>query len=579
MRTNDLRFAAGRLLSLIVILAVTLSDSAGIQVTSSVSRKSHPLPPATFDIALPLTGTPAIECRSGGATNDYTMVVTFSDNVTVNGNPQAQVTSGVATVGTDGVSNGGAVGVSGNVVTVPLTNVGNAQTIGIALNGVNGSSNFVIPMSILIGDVNGNSAVNASDVSQTKAQIGQSVSQANFRADVNANGIINASDLSMAKSLSGTGLAQWLPDMRLTFDPAFSSTPFGGSRCIAVGSTGVGEDVLHVIFFEERDGNREIYYKRSTNGGTSWDSDTRLTNNSAISHFPSIAVSGPVVHVVWEEYRDGNGEIYYKRSTDAGVSWGADTRLTNNSSQSLSPSVAVSDSFVHVTWYDLRDGNSEIYYKRSDDGGLNWGTDMRLTNNTSGSTVPAIAASGTIVHIAWEEYRHGPAEIYYKRSSDGGATWGTDTRLTNNSANSFSPSIATSNSDVNIAWFDHRDGNDEIYSKHSADGGLNWGVDTRVTTNAAVSNYPSVSVSGSKVHLVWFDERDGNTEIYYNRSTDSGATWGADFRLTNDAARSTDPCAAVSGSNVHVIWTDARDNSPTYTGNYEIYYKRHPSGN
>src|SRR5262249_5744031 len=156
---------------------------------------------------------------------------------------------------------------------------------------------------------------------------------------------------------------------------------------------------------------------------------------------------------------------------------------------------------------------SEIYYKRSSDGGLTWGADTRLTNNPSGSTVPAIVASGNNVHVAWEEYRHGPAEIYYKRSSDGGATWGNDTRLRNNSANSFSPSIAASGSDVNVAWFDQRDGNFEIYDKHSADGGLNWEPDIRVTTNLAVSNYPSVSVSAPNVHIVWFDERDGNTEI------------------------------------------------------------------
>ena len=116
----------------------------------------------------------------------------------------------------------------------------------------------------------------------------------------------------------------------------------------------------------------------------------------------------------------------------------------------------------------------------------------------------------------------------------------------------------------------------EIYDKHSADGGLNWAVDKRITNNQAVSNYPSVSVSASSVHLVWFDERDGNTEIYYNASSDRGATWGTDIRLTNDGARSTDPCLAVSGSNIHVLWTDARDNFPTYTGNYELYYKRNP---
>ena len=372
-------------------------------------------------------------------------------------------------------------------------------------------------------------------------------------------------------------IAQWSADQRLTFHPNFSSTSFNNAKCLAGDPTSSRVEVLHLVFFDDRDGNREIYYKRSTDGSTSWGPDIRLTIDPAISHFPAIAVWGGVVHVIWEEYRDGNAEIYYKRSPDAGATWGADMRLTTNPANSLSPSLAVVDKQVHLTWFDQRDGNNEVYYKRSEDGGTSWGPDTRLTSNLSSSIYPAIAASKATVHIAWEEHRDGNGEIYYKGSTDGGITWGTDTRLTNNSAHSFSPSVAASGSDVNVAWFDQRDGNFEIYDKHSSDGGSGWGGDKRVTNNPAVSNYPSVSMSGSNVDLVWFDERDGNTEIYYNRSTDRGETWGTDLRLTNDPARSTDPCVLASGSNVHVIWTDARDNFPTYTGNYEIYYKRNPT--
>ena len=69
-----------------------------------------------------------------------------------------------------------------------------------------------------------------------------------------------------------------------------------------------------------------------------------------------------------------NGEIYYKRSTDAGTSWGADTRLTNAPYFSESPSIAISGSVLHVVWYDERNnwGDYNIYYKRSTDGGLTW---------------------------------------------------------------------------------------------------------------------------------------------------------------------------------------------------------------
>jgi hypothetical protein len=174
-------------------------------VQSAVSRKTHGSV-GSFDVALPLNGTAGIECRTGGATNDYTLVVMFNANVSVNGNPQAAVTSGIGTIGTGGVSNGGRVTIAGNVVTVPLTNVTNAQTINVTLFGVNGSTNVVIPMSILVGDTNANGTVNASDVSQTKSQVGQAVTTSNFRDDVNANGTISSTDVAIVKSDVGTSL-------------------------------------------------------------------------------------------------------------------------------------------------------------------------------------------------------------------------------------------------------------------------------------------------------------------------------------------------------------------------------------
>jgi hypothetical protein len=173
----------------------------------AVSRKTHGTGDS-FDVNLPppLSGPPAIECRSGGATGDYTIVLTFLANVSVNGNPQAAVTAGIGTIGAGSVSDGGRVTVAGNVVTVPLTNVANAQTINVTLNNVNGSTNVLIPMRVLIGDVNGNGVVNASDISETKSRLGQTVDATNFRSDVNANGAINSSDVSTVKSLVGTGL-------------------------------------------------------------------------------------------------------------------------------------------------------------------------------------------------------------------------------------------------------------------------------------------------------------------------------------------------------------------------------------
>jgi hypothetical protein len=189
-------------------LELGASESGWFQPMSAVSRKTHG-PAGDLDINLPLNAASGIECRSGGVTNDYQIVVTFGSAVTISGNPQAQVTSGAGIVGTGGASNGGTTNVSGSTVTVPLTNIANAQTINVTLFGVSDGSitgNVVISMSRLLGDTSGNTVVNASDVSQTKGRVGQVVTSTNFRSDVNANGTITASDVGLVKSKIGTSL-------------------------------------------------------------------------------------------------------------------------------------------------------------------------------------------------------------------------------------------------------------------------------------------------------------------------------------------------------------------------------------
>ncbi|MFA5011669.1 MAG: exo-alpha-sialidase [Ignavibacteria bacterium] len=373
----------------------------------------------------------------------------------------------------------------------------------------------------------------------------------------------------MFLTFAGLANAQWQPDVRLTNASGSSYTSLNNTKCIATNG-----NVVHTVWYDNREGNWEIYYKRSTDGGTIWQADTRLTYNTAYSESPSVAVSGLNIHVVWKDSRNDNFfEIYYKRSTDGGTTWGPDTRLTNNNAWSDFPSIAVSGSLVHVVWEDICDGNWEIYYKRSTDGGINWGADTRLTNNNAGSYIPSITVSGKLINVVWYDWRDDNNEIYYKRSTDGGTNWGADTRLTNNTDDSHSPSIAVSDTPINVVWCDWRDGNAEIYYKRSADGGTTWEADIRLTNNTEWSRYPSIAVSGLLVHVIWEDWRDGKSEIYYKRSADGGASWEADTRLTNNNDYSSLPSIAVSGLLVHVVWIDLRD------GNHEIYYKRNPTGN
>jgi hypothetical protein len=157
----------------------------------------------------------------------------------------------------------------------------------------------------------------------------------------------------------------------------------------------------------------------------------RLTNNSGNSQQPSVWVSGPDVHLVWQDTRNGNYAIYYKRSINGGFSWGQDILLNSGTATAQYPSITATGDIVHLVWQDFRDGsNAEIYYKASGNRGVNWSPDARLTNDFSSSHHPCVYVSGPFVHAAWDDNRSGNYEIYHKMSVNGGFSWGSDLRLT-----------------------------------------------------------------------------------------------------------------------------------------------------
>ena len=174
-----------------------------VQLNSVVSRMSHGSA-GSFDVNLPLTGNPGIECRSGGANGEYTLVFTFANTLSSVGS--ASVTNGAGSVATSNIDITDAHNYSVN-----LTGVSDAQVITVSLSNVidsTGSSSAAVEgsMAILIGDTNGDGFVNSADISQAKSQSGTVVTSANFREDVNADGFLNSADISLVKSESGTAL-------------------------------------------------------------------------------------------------------------------------------------------------------------------------------------------------------------------------------------------------------------------------------------------------------------------------------------------------------------------------------------
>ncbi len=357
--------------------------------------------------------------------------------------------------------------------------------------------------------------------------------------------------------------SQWQTDLRLTNDPAESY----GSENRGIAANG---NNIHIIWQEHRDGDAETYYKRSTNRGDSWSADTRLSTILNYSGAPSIAVYQSIVHVVWMDTRFGNPEIYYRRSTDNGIIWEPEVRLTSDAQSSNNPSLSVSGANVFLTWEDNRAGNYEIYFKRSSNSGIDWTSDMRLTVDAGASNNVSLSSSGLNVHCVWVDSRNGNNEIYYKNSNDAGVSWSADMRLTSDPASSIWPAVSVNGLNVNVFWSDQRDGNLEIYFKRSTNGGSLWGVETRLTNAVNNSINPCPVSFGPLIAFTWSDMRTGYYKIYYKASVDGGLNWNADLLLSQPANLGTSGSASidVTDSAAHVIWQDNKD------GNFEIYYKK-----
>jgi hypothetical protein len=363
--------------------------------------------------------------------------------------------------------------------------------------------------------------------------------------------------------------AQWEPDRKLSTTDSAATLNENMARCVVT-----CVDTVHVIWCDLQNNGSAIYYKRSSDQGTTWGPDTRLSGNPGTADFPTLAVSSTDVHLAFRDQRTGRYGSYYRRSTDGGRNWKQDVFISDSLLFNWWPSIAAVGPMVYVA-LNMDTVNSEVYFRRSTDNGETWDSIQQISNAQLRSEDPCIAASDSNVHMVWNEFRHGGnghSEVYYRRSSDQGITWGPETRLTYDTAMSYSPTVYPSGSNVDVTWEDNRDGNFEIYHKRSTDFGLTWRPDERLTIDSAPSAYPSIVADGANIHIVWFS-LSGGAGIFYLHSSDGGASWDSIDTLVSGSSSPTAPFIDIAGSILHVIWRDMRD------GHGAIYYKRNPTGN
>ena len=161
------------------------------------------------------------------------------------------------------------------------------------------------------------------------------------------------------------------------------------------------------------------FIKGITDRGAGFTEPTKNLSNSAENWvFPDITVSGKNVYVVWDEEVSGTRDNWDRRSVDGGNTFSNTIKnLSNNPPQSVSPAIAVIGNNVHVVWREGVPGGSDIFYRRSVDGGNTFPNVIKnLSSNAGASFEPAISVSGNNVHVVWDDEITGNRDNIVQRS-------------------------------------------------------------------------------------------------------------------------------------------------------------------
>jgi hypothetical protein len=142
-------------------------------------------------------------------------------------------------------------------------------------------------------------------------------------------------------------------------------------------------------------------------------------------------------------------------SESASAQWGPDVKLSTNEvsaalNENMGRCIVTSSDMVYVVWTDLKNNGQAIYFKRSTGNGATWEPDRRISGSPSTDQWPLLAVSGDTLHLVFlRDFGTDKSASYYKRSTDGGNTWGLDVLL---GKTKWWPGIAAAGPMVSVPW-------------------------------------------------------------------------------------------------------------------------------
>lgn len=237
------------------------------------------------------------------------------------------------------------------------------------------------------------------------------------------------------------------------------------------------------------------------------------------------------VYVAWIRWINGSGwQIVFRRSSDFGATWSAETNLAIPSCLADWPDLAsTAAGRVYVAWWNC--SSNQMLIARSGDGGQSFSS----TTVGAGKWVTMCAQADQVVLVHNANNSAAADSVWGTVSLDGGATWSTTQLRPDAAASTAGPwGVACDGNGAAVAtWMDKRSGVGEIYTNRY--GGGAWLGDVAVSASSTKDRASYVQVfADANSFLVPYENSDG-TELRLRRSLDGGLTYqdAVDFDSAN----------------------------------------------
>src|ERR1700681_744582 len=296
----------------------------------------------------------------------------------------------------------------------------------------------------------------------------------------------------------------------------------------------------------------------SSDNGKSWQ-PPHVMLESGTGQFDAQIVVDPAdrrtVYAAW--LQSGKRAAILAKSVDSGATW-AFTVAVQSEVELDKPALAVRGQNVYVAF----NHQEEVWVAVSQDGGRSFVPTRVNTESRPGWSLLGAATvdSAGNAYLAWSSYSRaagsrGSVNLYIAKSGDAGKTWNTRALGVSSAAPGckgeecgeayLGPQIAlASDSDGTLytLWNAGRTamGAQRMFSSSAPDGGETWlpRADISSAARGVEHAFPAiVAGNGGDVRIAWMDSRNAsrnsaNWNTYYRSSSNGGATWGEETRIS-----------------------------------------------